>query len=295
MDSKQTAPTHFARVTLAQADARQLAAVLSDHYDDAGVAVFEADGRSWTVEIHAADAIDRSELHRLVTESAGADAGRALTFGTIEVRDWVAASLADLKPVDAGRFLVHGSHDRARARQARIPIEIEAALAFGTGHHGTTRGCLLALDALLRRRSPRRILDVGTGTGVLAIAAVKALHRHAVASDIDKVAVRVARDNARLNHVGGDITFVHAPGLAAHALRAHAPYDLVLANILLAPLQRLAAPMARLLAPHARVIMSGLLPQHVNAARAAYQAQGLALEQRMILDGWATLVFRRGA
>jgi ribosomal protein L11 methyltransferase len=284
-----------ARVTLGEAEARRLATVLSDLFDDAGVAAFEdADGQ-WHVEIHSADAFDRKALGQQVGQAAGAATARTLTFGTVEARDWVAASLADLKPVPAGRFLIHGSHDRVRAQRARIPIEIEAALAFGTGHHGTTRGCLIALDDLLRRRRPRRILDIGTGTGVLAIAAAKALHTVVIASDIDKVAVDVARANARLNHNGDAIRFLHAAGLTARALRAHGPYDLVLANILLPPLKRLAPPLAALLAPQARVIMSGLLPEHVNAARAAYALQGLALEKRSILDGWATLVFRRGA
>ncbi|HWM47181.1 MAG TPA: 50S ribosomal protein L11 methyltransferase [Xanthobacteraceae bacterium] len=286
-------PTTVASVDLPAPQAQRLATLLAGEIDDAGVAAFEAGG-TWRVEIHAA-ALDEVKLRDLVSDLAGPAVGRALAFATIEPRDWVAASLAGLKPVEAGRFLVHGAHDRARAARARVPVEIEAALAFGTGHHGTTRGCLLALDHLLRARRPRRILDVGTGTGVLAIAAAKAMHAPVVASDIDRIAVLVARDNARLNHAGGTITFVHAAGLSARALRAKAPYDLVLANILLPPLQRLAAPMARLLAPHARVVLSGLLPEHVNAARAAYAAQGLALERRMIMDGWATLVFRRGA
>lgn len=294
MDSKQTKATRFARVTLGQTDAQKLATQLFDHYDDAGISAFETPA-GWQVEIHVADEIDQPRLRQLVTNMAGAKAGRALTFGTVEPRDWVAKSLADLQPVEAGRFLVHGAHDRASAQRARIPIEIEAALAFGTGHHGTTRGCLLALDGLLRARQPRRILDVGTGTGVLAIAAAKALHSQILASDIDRVAVRVARDNARLNHVGGAIDFIHAAGLGDWQIRTRGPYDLVLANILLPPLQRLAAPMARLLAPHARIVLSGLMLQHANAARAAYGAQGLALERSIRLDGWATLVMRRGA
>lgn len=294
MDFKQNKATRFARVTLAQAEAQKLAIELFDHYEDAGIAAFETTS-GWQVEIHAADAIDQPRLRRLVTNLAGAEAARAVTFGTVEARDWVATSLANLKPVEAGRFLVHGAHDRLRAQRAGIPIEIEAALAFGTGHHGTTRGCLLALDSLLRKRQPHRILDVGTGTGVLAIAAAKALREPVVASDIDRVAVRVARDNARLNHIGCAIDFVHAADLGNRLIRTRAPYDLVLANILLPPLLRLAAPITRLLAPHARVVLSGLLPEHANAARAAYGAQGLALEQRFILDGWATLVMRRGA
>ena len=253
---------------------------------------------------------------------------------SVAAKDWVAASLAGLAPVSAGRFLVHGGHDRTRVPPQIIGIEIEAALAFGTGHHGTTRGCLLALDRLLkqdlkcrprrpaarrderranrRRRSvhspgrgaarrvePRRartrgqILDVGTGTGVLAIAAAKATRRRVVASDIDARAVEVARGNARSNHVGGLIEFVHAAGLGARSLRAAAPYRLVLANILLPPLKRLAAAIARLLAPNGHVVLSGLLDAQASAAIAAYRAQGLVLKMRYSLEGWTTLVLLR--
>jgi len=286
--------TRFARVALAERAARRLADALSDRFEGLGVAAFEDDGGAWQVEVHALD-LDEGALRRAVAEIAGAEAGEAMAFGAVAPQDWVAASLAGLRPVAAGRFLVHGGHDRAAAARARIPIEIEAALAFGTGHHGTTRGCLLAFDRLLRASRPRRILDVGTGTGVLAIAAAKALRAPVVATDIDPVAVAVARENARLNHVAPLVETFAAPGVASRRIRERAPYDLVFANILLPPLRRLAAPLAPLLAPDARVILSGLLPGHVDAARAAYAAQGLALERRTILDGWATLVMRRGA
>jgi ribosomal protein L11 methyltransferase len=157
--------------------------------------------------------------------------------------------LADLKPVTAGRFTVHGAHDRPHVTANRISIEIEAALAFGTGHHGTTRGCLLALDRIVKRASPRRVLDVGTGTGVLAIAAAKALRVPVLASDIDPEAVRIAHENARLNGIAPLVQCLHAAGLAAPPFRTRAPFDLVFANILLAPLKRLAGPMRPLLAP----------------------------------------------
>jgi ribosomal protein L11 methyltransferase len=176
----------------------------------------------------------------------------------------------------------------------RIGIEIEAALAFGTGHHGTTRGCLLALDRICKPspQRPRRILDVGTGTGVLAIAAARALRRHVAATDIDFDSVRVARDNARLNRAGNFVTFMHADGVAAPAVLAHAPYDLVFANILLGPLKRLATPIRRVLAPGGRVVLSGILHVQANAALSAYRP--LKLERRIELDGWTTLVLRRG-
>jgi ribosomal protein L11 methyltransferase len=236
---------------------------------------------------------DREAVRDLVTDAAGKAAG-ALTFETIADRDWITASLAGLAPVMAGRFVVHGRHDRRRIAANRIAVEIEAALAFGTGHHGTTRGCLLALDRILKARRPRRILDVGTGSGVLAIAAAKTRRTRVVASDIDHNAVLVARGNARANGVAPFVEIVHARGLDDRRILAGAPYDLVLANILLEPLRRLAAPLARLTAPHARVVLSGLLPTHASATLAAYRAQGLALERRILLDGWTTLVLRRG-
>jgi ribosomal protein L11 methyltransferase len=203
---------------------------------------------------------------------------------------------------------VHGRHDRARVRPNRIGIEIEAALAFGTGHHGTTRGCLLALDQIVKQQRPSplpasgarekrirrlRVLDVGTGTGVLAIAAAKALRTGVLASDIDPLAVTVARENARLNGAAPLIEFIHAAGLDARRFRARGPFGLILANILLGPLVRLARPMTRLLAPGARVVLSGLLSSHAQTALTAYRAQGLVLEGRIVLDEWTTLVLRR--
>jgi ribosomal protein L11 methyltransferase len=267
---------------------------IADSFDstDAVATAFEDANGRWTIAIHFRDRPNTTAVRALVALAAGAEAANALVFETIAAKDWVKASLEGLTPVAAGRFVVHGAHDRARVPVNAIGIEIEAALAFGTGHHATTRGCLLALDAITKARRPRNILDVGTGSGVLAIAAAKALRRQVAASDIDAVAVFAARDNARRNRA--NITVVHAAGLGARSLRERAPFDLVFANILLGPLQRLAAPMARLLAPRARVVLSGLLTAHANAALAAYRPHGLALERRIQLGGWATLVLRRG-
>ena len=284
--------SHLARIATDAATAGRLADAFAD-WLDAAVVAFEQDGGGWTVEIHFESAPDENKIRDLVQAIAGETAVTALSFETVAARDWVAASLAGLKPVAAGRFVVHGAHDRAAIPSHCLGIEIEAALAFGTGHHGTTRGCLLALDQILRAHRPRRILDVGTGTGVLAIAAAKALHHRVLASDIDARAVAVATENARINHVAPLIEVLHAPGLAARRVREHAPYDLVFANILLAPLRLLASPMARLLAQQARVILSGLLATQANAALAAYRSNDLALERRIVLDGWATLVLRR--
>jgi ribosomal protein L11 methyltransferase len=197
--------------------------------------------------------------------------------------------------VRAGRFVVHGAHDRAGLRANDIGIEIEAALAFGTGHHGTTCGCLLALDDLMKRRRAPNVLDIGTGTGVLAIAAAQLLRKRVAAGDIDPVAVRAARENARLNRAASFITFVRAAGVRAQVIRERGPYGLIFANILMGPLTRLAVPIRSLAAPGAHVVLSGLLPSHANAVVSIYSAQGLVLERRTVLEGWVTLVMRRSA
>jgi len=300
--------TTVARLGCDAATARRLADALTETFEsgEAVVAAFEDAAGGWNVEVHFETAPDAAALRDAVATIAGPSAAQALVFETVAARDWVAASLAGLKPVSAGRFLVHGAHDRAGAPAHRVGIEVEAALAFGTGHHGTTRGCLLALDALLKHglrpaRPPRgrrarpaaRILDIGTGTGVLAIAAAKALRGRVLASDIDRRAVDVARANARLNGVGALVDVVHAGGLSARRLRDRAPFDLVFANILLPPLKRLAAPIARVLAPGAHVVLSGLLAAQAPAALAAYGAQGLALAACILLDEWVTLVLTR--
>ena len=143
---------------------------------EAAIAAFERPDGRWDITVHFADAPDQALVRELVTNAAGDDVARGIAFDTVEAKDWVKASLEDLVPVPAGRFVVHGQHDRARVAPNKLGIEIEAALAFGTGHHGTTRGCLLLLDHVLKAWRPRRVLDLGTGTGVLAIAAAKALH-----------------------------------------------------------------------------------------------------------------------
>ncbi len=299
--------SHAARLRCDAPTARRVADALAEACEEAAVATFEgADGR-WSVEAHFAQAPDAGWLRDLVGTVAGAAAARDLVIETVAPCDWVAASLAGLKPVAAGRFLVHGAHDRAHVPAHRIGIEIEAALAFGTGHHGTTRGCLLALEGWLKRervrhapsptlpgkRGKARVLDVGTGTGVLAIAAAKAMRARVMASDIDARAVAVARENARANAAGALVEVVHAAGLAARRLRERGPYNLVLANILLAPLKRLAAPIAQALAPDGCVILSGLLAAQAPAATAAYRTQGLALAARIPLGEWVTLVLAR--
>jgi len=292
---RESPNSFLARLVCDEQTARRAADYLSERLEVA-TAAFEGTDGHWSLQVHFAEAPDEAAVRACVAEVAGPEAAAALAFDTVEAKDWIAASLAGLKPVEAGRFTVHGSHDRSAITLNRIGLEIEAALAFGTGHHGTTRGCLLALDELLKRR-PRtmRVLDIGTGTGVLAVAAAKALRAPVLASDIDPEAVRIAHENARLNRVGPLVECLHAAGLTAQRFTARGPFDLVFANILLPPLKRLAKPLAQLLAPNARLVLSGLLAPQENAALAAYRPQGLVLEQRIPLDEWVTLVLRKGS
>jgi ribosomal protein L11 methyltransferase len=324
--------TALARLDCDEATARRVAALLADSLPgEAAVSAFERDG-GWTVELHFTEGFPPDSVRSLFAAAGGKAAAARLRFGTIAERDWIRASLAGLPPVRAGRFVVHGAHHRHAVPANAIGIEIEAALAFGTGHHGTTRGCLLAIDrfAKLKRavpssrhpevaaeggprrmtgtagavalrgsrfaRAPQgdglRTLDVGTGTGVLAIAAARAFHRKIFATDIDPVAVRVARANARHNRAGALITMRTADG--RRGVSWNGSFDLILANILLGPLTRMARTLAQRLAPGGRIVLSGLVPDQANAALAAYRAQGLRLEHRESLENWVTLTMRRG-
>ena len=215
-----------------------------------------------------------------------------LSSGVISVlpdTDWVKHSLEGLAPVVAGRFFLHGSHDRERRRHGGVPLEIDAGTAFGTGHHGTTAGCLLALDAILKRRKPKRILDLGCGTGVLAIATAQATKRKTLATDIDPEAVRVTQLNAALNGVGPLINGVTAPGLKHSRIASAAPYDLIFANILARPLISLAQGLTSILAPSGNLILSGLTRDQVRWVSAAYRNRGLICSQTLLLGNWATI------
>jgi ribosomal protein L11 methyltransferase len=260
---------------------------------EAAVAAFERPDGRWDVTVHFAEAPDQALLRELVTNAANAEIASTLAFDTVEARDWVKASLEDLVPVPAGRFVVHGAHDRERVPQNKLAVEIEAALAFGTGHHGTTRGCLLLLDHVLKAYQPRRVLDLGTGTGVLGIAAAKALKIGVLASDIDAPSVRVARENARLNETGNFVQVIRATGFSAPEFSQRGSFDLVLANILANPLRQLATPMARHLAPGALVILSGLLTHQAPSVIAAYRARGLVPLTHLRIEGWSSLLLRK--
>ena len=296
MTSTDTPAAHGATLAIAdEPSARRLVDVLSEilFEDEAAVAAFERPDGRWGISVHFAEAPDQARLRELIAREGGEAIARTIVFDTVATKDWVKASLAELVPVPAGRFVVHGQHDRARVPQNKLGIEIEAALAFGTGHHGTTRGCLLLLDHVLKtRHRSARVLDLGTGTGVLAIAAAKALHNPILASDIDDASVRVARENAELNDVGRLVQVIRATGFAAPDFARHGPFDLVLANILANPLRQLAGPMSAHLAPAALVILSGLLAPQAKSVIAAYRSRGLVPLRHLRIEGWSSLLLQ---
>lgn len=246
----------------------------------------EQDGNRWRLEA------------LFDAEPDAADWSRRLGFDCAAERlrdaDWVTEAQKHLPPVLAGRFHVHGSHIPRHPSPAMHDILIEAGPAFGTGQHESTRGCLLALDRLARRMPVRRALDVGCGTGVLAIAIAMAWAKPAVvATDIDPVSARFAANAARENGVGRFIVTGAGPGLRPPIARDGAPYDLICANILARPICRLAPALASVLAPQGRVVLAGLLWWQEAAVLAAYRAHGLPLQFRIALGGWRTLVVGR--
>lgn len=289
-------PTHVMRLTTDGQTARRVADIVSETFEPAETAAAafeEPDEVTWVVEVFFRNQPDESAIRELVAVAAGEAAARGLVFAALAETDWVKASLDGLKPVRAGRFAVHGSHDRGEVRANEIGIEIEAALAFGTGHHGTTLGCLETIDRLTRTRAFPKVLDVGTGTGVLAIAAGLAQKKKAFASDIDPVSVEAARANARLNGAAPLVEIALAAGLKRAVFADHGPYDLIVANILPRPLCAMASDLVALLAPNGVVVLSGIIRPHAGLVVAAYRARGLRLVKRRIIGDWVTLTLAR--
>lgn len=276
---------------LHQHDAENLAETISSALSDEGavVSAFEQDAATqyWCVEVY-------------FPESAPAASKLENLFGSLPIRtealpeqDWVSHSQTSLAPIRAGRFFLHGEHDHARRPAGGVSIEIQAGQAFGTGHHGTTRGCLVALDHVLSQRQPRSVLDVGCGSAVLAIAFALATKRRAVASDIDPVAVDVARSNARDNAVANLVRTLVATGVEHPSIQTFAPFDLVMANILAKPLTDMKARLAATVADGGGVILSGITVDQENRLLGAYRPFGLRLQKRWRLEGWSTLLLER--
>jgi len=266
-----------------------------DEFDPPAVSIHESpDPTIWTLQAYYEEQPDLERIERHLARNASPLPPLLLEKTPDE--DWVALVQSGLSPIRAGRYFIHGSHDRHLAEKRAGDIEIEAGQAFGTAHHGTTKGCLLALDHLFKRRRGRhyqKVLDLGTGSGLLAIAAARSLRHKIIASDIDPISVKTAIDNATLNEVGPLLEVSEANGLAHHKIRHNSPYDLLLANILAAPLLTMAPAIKKAVKPGGHLILSGLLRTQSRAIEARYREQGFRLVRRLPLDEWMTLILQR--
>ena len=279
--------------------AHRLAAVMTDIMEPPADALtlFE-DGTGWRIEAYYADMPDPAARALELAEITGL-AVPSVALETVPDENWVAISQAALPPVAAGRFRVHGSHDRWRVPRGPVSIEIEAGEAFGTAHHATTSGCLEAvsradvLEALSGRRF-LKVLDLGTGSGVLAVALARVLRRASIlASDLDQRSVEVAAENIRLNGEAGRVRTLVASGFDDPRLATGRPFDMIVANILAGPLVRLAGDVARRTASRGVLILSGILVPQAAEVIAAYRAHGLVVVDHRRLAGWSTIVLQK--
>jgi ribosomal protein L11 methyltransferase len=264
--------------------------------EDFAIGTTEVDEKAdrWEASVYMMRADEDEVLSRFAQTIGEGYPGLEITREVLPDIDWIAKSLEGLKPVRAGRFLVHGSHDRDKARPGDLAIEIDAGQAFGTGHHGTTAGCLETIARVMRAHPPRNALDLGTGSGVLAIGVRKLANIPVLATDIDPVAVRVAAENVRLNGIVQGITLETAPGFHSSAFRRHGPFDLIIANILARPLIKMAPQLATHLSPGGDVILSGILASQRWKVIAAYNGAGLAHVRTIWRNGWVTIHLRHG-
>ncbi|MBF9043295.1 50S ribosomal protein L11 methyltransferase [Rhodobacterales bacterium HKCCE4037] len=287
-------PTWTALTTLADKPKAEALGAALEEIDPTptGVGVFEMEDGSglWEVGAYFIETPDEIAL-AILSAAYGA---KDFVVSELPETDWVAHVRRELHPVEAGRFFVYGSHDADRVPSESVPLLIEAAMAFGTGHHGTTKGCLEAVDKLFTDgASPNAVADIGCGTAVLAIAAAKVLGRKIMASDIDPQAVEVAAANARANGVAELVDCIEAAGFEHETLHKAGPYDLVLANILKGPLVDLAPSMAAHTAPRGHVILSGILNPQADEVIAAYEGEGFTLNARDEIGEWTTLTLQR--
>lgn len=293
--------TYMMRVVCSEAQAQAITDLASEILDPFDTAITMSEIETpvpqwsvthWAVEIFFESAPNEPMLREMVAKVLG-DEAATTHFSTVDQADWVARSLEGLPAVRVGRFVLHGAHDRGCARAHEIALEIEAALAFGTGHHGTTRGCLTLLNSILKTRRPKHILDVGTGTGVLALAAARILRTPVTAGDIDKTCVTAARANAIANNARPWLHPIHATGIGHAALRHPHHFDLVFANILAKPLRQLAPALAKVTARGGQLVLSGLLAGDVAGVLAAYRGQQFYLVRQLQVEGWQTLLLQK--
>ncbi|RVB74912.1 MULTISPECIES: 50S ribosomal protein L11 methyltransferase [unclassified Mesorhizobium] len=282
--------------TTGKIEADRIFAAFETAFEDEGlpIAILEVDEDRdiHEVSLYADGDVDAVEA-RVEEILAGLALSRPIAREPVPDIDWVTRSLEGLKPVRAGRFFVHGAHDRRKRHSGELAIEIEAGLAFGTGHHGTTAGCLEMLEQVVRRERPRNALDLGTGSAVLAIAVAKLAHIPVLATDIDPVAIKVAAANARLNHVKALVETATAPGFHHPIFAARGPFDLIVANILARPLMRLAPEMAGHVTLGGSIVLSGILDRQRDAVISAYVGQQFRHVRTLHREGWVTIHLKR--
>ncbi|MBP1844995.1 ribosomal protein L11 methyltransferase [Rhizobium petrolearium] len=285
-------------VTSTEKGAAEILDLLSEVFgeEDFAIATTEVDERRdiWEASVYLMKDEEEAVRERIAEGIRHAFPNAMIEREVIPDVDWIAKSLEGLKPVRAGRFLVHGSHDRDKVKLNDIAIEIDAGQAFGTGHHGTTAGCLEMIEKVMRARTVRNALDLGTGSGVLAIAVRKLRHIKVLATDIDPVAVRVAKENVRRNGIASGIRLETAPGFHSPAFRKEGPFDLIIANILARPLMKMAPQLAAHLAPGGSVILSGILAGQRWKVLSAYNGVKLRHVHTIWRNGWVTIHLRHG-
>jgi len=254
---------------------------------------FEAGKTAWSLDALYDAEVNLRDLKNALTSFDATLTALTLHQGPLPEENWVLKSLEGLKPIAAGRFFVHGSHDAGRIPPGKIPILIEAGEAFGTGHHGTTEGCLEALSQLGENFRPDNVLDLGTGSGILAIAAAKLWRAPVLATDIDPIAVNVAHENARANGARPYLRTIVAAGTNHAAIHDAAPFDLVIANILAGPLRQLAGDITGVLAPGGILVLSGILAEQAPRVAAVYAGFHTASQARLTYGEWVTLICRK--
>ncbi len=275
-----------ARAVVSKRDAQTLSEALEALDPTPVVSAFELGERGlWEVEAFFTDEPSEADLAQRF--------GVPMRVIPIEDENWVARALEGLPPVKTGRFFIYGDHSSGDVPANAIGLKIEASYAFGTGHHGTTRGCLLAFEHLAKRRTFKNALDLGCGTGVLGMAFARLTHRPVVATDIDPLATAKSIENARLNRAAPHMRITTANGFRTPLIAAHAPYDLIFANILAGPLMRLMPGIKKNLSPGGNAILSGLLDEQANAIASMARTQGLRVLRRSALEGWVTLILER--
>ena len=275
-----------ARAVVSKRDAQTLSEALEALDPTPVVSAFELGERGlWEVEAFFTEAPDEADLLQRF--------GVPMRVIPIEDENWVARALEGLPPVKTGRFFIYGDHSSSDVPANAIGLKIEASYAFGTGHHGTTRGCLLAFEHLAKRRTFKNALDLGCGTGVLGMAFARLTHRPVVATDIDPLATLKSIENARLNRAAPHMRITTANGFRTPLIAEHAPYDLIFANILAGPLMKLMPGIKKNLSPGGNAILSGLLDEQANAITSMARSQNLRVLRRSALEGWVTLILER--